>query len=259
LTPHTEALGPAWRAGDELRAAIGFLTRLPVRASAATSGAAAFGLVGGILALPAAAVILLVGPHAALAAGVIGVGTTAVVSGAFHLDGLADTADALAAPTPEAAERARQDPRVGAAGAVAIAVVVAAQAALTSALIESVGPLLAAATVVVATAGSRAGPVLVAALPVPSIVDRGSASWFATLSSSGAATVAVGSVVALTAALAVWLGAPALLLGAACCLLLALATASLLAPLRGGLDGDGFGAIVELSFSGALLAVVLTT
>ena len=53
----------------------------------------------------------------------------AAVSGGLHLDGLADTADALVAPDAYAAERAREDPSVGPGGAVALLVVLGAEVA----------------------------------------------------------------------------------------------------------------------------------
>ena len=42
----------------------------------------------------------------------------AVVSGAIHLDGLADTADALLAPDPAAPRPLAQDPAIGSGGGV---------------------------------------------------------------------------------------------------------------------------------------------
>src|SRR5258705_12893498 len=140
----------------EVLAAIAFLTRVPVRAPPReVTGAAAFGLVGCLVGIAGAAALLLVGERAPLAAGGLAVTALAFVSGAFHLDGLADTADALAAPSPEAARRARRDPRVGAAGAAAIAVTVLVDASLLASIVASAGRLTAALACLIAAAGSR--------------------------------------------------------------------------------------------------------
>ena len=60
---------------------------------------------------------LAVGDLVPTVAAILAMAMLAVLSGGLHLDGLADTFDALVAAGPDAAERARKDPAVGAAGA----------------------------------------------------------------------------------------------------------------------------------------------
>jgi adenosylcobinamide-GDP ribazoletransferase len=114
-----------WSPWPGLRVAIGFLTRLPVRAPAhADLGQAAVwfplvgALVGGVVAGTRALAGMALGPGPstvlALAAGIL-------VTGGLHEDGLADTADALGAHV----DRARRleilrDPRIGTFGALAL-------------------------------------------------------------------------------------------------------------------------------------------
>ena len=100
----------------EVRAAAGFLTRLPVGGVSDRVGAAAFGVVGAGIGLLAAVPLVLLGRPVPLVAAVLAVSVIVLVTGAVHIDGLADTADALAAPSADAAERARNDPRLGSGG-----------------------------------------------------------------------------------------------------------------------------------------------
>ena len=88
----------AGAATTEIRAAASMLTRIPVRSvSAETTGAGAYGLVGALIGVLAAIPLgLLAGPVPTLAA-IAAVAALAVLSGGLHLDGLADTADALLA------------------------------------------------------------------------------------------------------------------------------------------------------------------
>jgi adenosylcobinamide-GDP ribazoletransferase len=244
-----------------MTSALALLTRIPLRTDGSRAGAWAFGLVGAVLGLAAAAPLLLFAP---LPGSVLALAILAVASGALHLDGLADTADALAAPTPEAAERARQDPRVGAAGVVAIVLVLGLEAAaLAEAAFRSPGT--AAAAVVAAAAASRAaatlGP-LVAGAPRP-----GFGQWFAERTSPRDAVIAVASAIGVAVAAALFVQAVAQVavappvaaaLSPAIVGLVAIVFGAILAAilgrLRNGLDGDGCGAVIELSFAAGLLA-----
>ena len=88
-------------------------------------------------------------------------GVAALLTGALHLDALADTADALGARTRERALEIMRDPRIGTFGVVALAVTVLVEA-------DAVGSLAAAGDAVAAfaTAGALsravAAPVAVA-------------------------------------------------------------------------------------------------
>ena len=119
------------RVADEVRAAFGLLTWLPVRVTDATGpGAAAFALVGAVVGFVAAVPLVLLSLVGEPVLGAIaGVGLLAAVSGGLHLDGLADTADALIAPDAVGAERARRDPAVGPGGAATLVLVLGGQGA----------------------------------------------------------------------------------------------------------------------------------
>src|SRR3954465_5140830 len=95
------------RARDPL-AAVAFLTRIPVGRIVALGpddvgrGVAFFPLVGAGVGAPGAlAAEGLEGPLPALLAGGLGVAVAIVLTGALHLDGLADTADAFGASDRE--------------------------------------------------------------------------------------------------------------------------------------------------------------
>src|SRR5262249_43919155 len=116
-------------------AAVTFLTRVPVGRRVAVDAAdvargaglfpgvgAARGAVAGAAAAGAG------GPPPPRVAGGLAVGVAALLTGALHLDGLADTADALGARTRERALEIMRDPRIGTFGVVALAVVLLVEA-----------------------------------------------------------------------------------------------------------------------------------
>ena len=136
-------------------AAVGFLTRLPVRRGTERPGPAAFGIVGAGIGL-AGALPVLAFADAPLLGAALAVGLVAVASGGLHLDGLADTIDALGAPSADGAERARRDPAIGALGAVGVSLILLADAGA----IGSLPTAIALPALVVAGAASRSVPVL---------------------------------------------------------------------------------------------------
>ena len=157
-----------WSAAtDAGRAAVALLTRVPVGApKAATTGAAAFPFVGAILGAVGALPLLLLpardGPIAAIAVLAIVV----VLTGALHIDGLADRADALAALDPAGAERARADALIGAAGATAVILVLGLDAACLALLAGSDRGFAALAVITGVVAGRGAVAVMAPWLPV---------------------------------------------------------------------------------------------
>jgi adenosylcobinamide-GDP ribazoletransferase len=232
-------------------AAIALLTRIPVRTDGARAGAWAFGIVGAVLGLAAAAPMLVLTP---LPGAVLAMAVLAIASGALHLDGLADTADALAAPNPEAAERARTDPRVGAAGVVAIVLVLAVDAAAL-ADVAAGSSLVAAAALVGAVAASRAAATL-----VPFVAGNarpGFGQWFADRTTPVESAVASGAalVFAVIGAMLAQSIVPAVAGGAA--LAGGLLAAIVIGRLRGGLDGDACGAAIELALAAGLIAATV--
>jgi adenosylcobinamide-GDP ribazoletransferase len=255
-------------------AAVGFLTRVPVEMVVAAdperTGAAAFGLVGAAVGAVGAIALIVLGDPAPLAAGGFAVGAMAVVSGALHLDGLADTADALAAPNAAASDRARKDPAVGPAGVAAIAIVLVIDVGLLGTLARGpaggpgvAGPVLAALACIVAAAGSRALPVVAVALgsiggTSPGATARaGLGGWFAADTGWWSALLAIGSALLVALAASAVVGGAAFLLGTVGGIATSVLLAGWLGNSRHGLDGDALGAMVELSFATILLVSLL--
>ena len=241
---------------SSLRSAVALLTRFPVASEETVApGAAAFGLVGALVGLAGAI------PLAALAGpagepwlgGIAAVAVMAVVTGALHLDGLADTADALVARDPVAAERARKDPTLGVGGVLSIVLVVAAEVAALNSLVTSLNATITALVLVAVAATSRVVPVLatllIAHLGTRRTVTLG--SWFAQRVTTSGAALAAGSAILLVAALAA-VGGRAVVVGATTAGIMGLGVAAAVVALRDGLDGDGMGAIVELSMVAGL-------
>jgi adenosylcobinamide-GDP ribazoletransferase len=243
---------------DELVAAVAFLSRVPVGgrgASRARTGAAAFGLVGGALGLIAALPPLVLGASHVLLAGIGALAVLAVVDGGLHLDGFADTFDALAAPGATA-ERARTDPRSGPAGVIAIVGVLALDAASLAEL-GARGGWIAAATLIAAVAVSRAAaPVWAVAIGRRRRPADGLGAWFAEETRTGDALAAAISAAALTLVL-VELGGPLVALAVLAGIVASAIVGIVLIRLRGQLDGDGYGALIEMTLAAILLAAAV--
>jgi adenosylcobinamide-GDP ribazoletransferase len=241
---------------SELIAAASILTRLPVSSRGESAGASAFGLVGALIGAAAGVVVIVLGSIAPAMAAIGAVAVMLVLSGVLHLDGLADTADALVATTQEAAERARLDPRAGAAAVATIVVILIADWSLISTLITRRDAVAAAGAVISGAAVSRA----VAAL-VPSIEGRGFrpgfGSWFAERVTIRDGLVSAATVIVLAGIVAFVVNRPGLALAGVVGLAGGLLWCRLLARLRHGLDGDALGAIVEVTLTTTLLAAVL--
>jgi cobalamin 5'-phosphate synthase/cobalamin synthase len=151
-------------------AALTFLTRVPVGrrleldAADVGRGAVFFPFVGaGIGALAGLAATGLEGPLPPLVAGGLAVGLAVALTGALHIDALADTADALGGDGRERALEIMRDPRIGSFGAVAVVVAVLVEAGALGSLAVHGDAL---AGFVVAGALSRsAAPALARLLP----------------------------------------------------------------------------------------------
>ena len=247
--------GPA----TELLAAIAFLTRVPVGAGGATrarTGAAAFGLVGALLGAVAGLPLLALGVAHPFLAAVAAVGLLAALSGALHLDGLADTIDAVAAPAG-AEERARTDPRAGTAGVVAIVVALGLDAAALAEIAGRGGGLLAMATLVAAATISRAvAPAWAVVVGRRRRPPGGLGTWFADATTGPAAIVALVSATIVLAAL-VQLAGLRVALAAVIGAVGGGAIGGGLIRLRRQLDGDGYGAVIEVTAAAIFLAAAL--
>ena len=223
------------RVGRSLLAAIAFLTRIPVGGGSfeVGAGAALFPVVGagvgaavGGTAYGLAHVVpSLVAAGAALAVG-------ALLTGALHLDGLADTADGLGARSREAALAIMRDHAIGTYGTVALVLDLLVKAAALAALAGRSRVVLEA---LAAGALSRAVPVVLGLL-LPDVRREGAGAVFRV--TPGAAVVAV----VLAAALAVRAGPLLIVVAAAAALLVG----AWFRRWLGGRTGDTLGAATEL-------------
>jgi adenosylcobinamide-GDP ribazoletransferase len=240
-------------------AATSFLTRVPlgglghrVTEEDLRAGVAWFPAIGAVVGSIGAAVGWLVSFRAPAAlAGIVVVVTETILTGALHLDGLADTADGIgAASTGRDGREAMRDPRVGVFGVTAIVLDLALRMAATGALLA--GPSFPWG-IVAAAAAARFAP-LALARSLPYVAGDGgvgvwvgdavgtSAMLFGLATALGVCTIAGatggGAVVAATIVVTVGIG--------------------LVSRRRfGGVTGDVFGASIELAQTIALAAVVV--
>ncbi len=253
----TGLAGRSRRIVGEVQAAFALLTRLPVGAAGADlSGASAFALVGAFVGIAGAIPVMALGGTEPLLAAVAAVAVMALVSGALHLDGLADTADALLVADRARADHARKDPAIGPGGAVALTLVLAAQVASLASL-ASAGPVLAAVACVVAGTVSRVVPVVVAATVDDRAAASGLGAWFMERIGTRNVVVAVASAVAIVAATALIAGSAIPAVGAVSGAIVGLLVGRAIVATRGQLDGDGLGAGVELAFAATLAACAI--
>ena len=247
----------------EIKAAIRLLTRFPLRspesAGSEASGAIAFPVVGAVIGLIAAVPVVLVGWLQPLTS-LLALALMAVVTGALHLDGLADTADAVVAPTPALAERARKDPAVGPGGMVALLLVLAIQAFSIAAIATAADTWVAGGALVVAAATGRAVAVVTTVVERARVVPAGFAAWFAARVSRAAALGAAIIAALIGIVVAVAAGTIGIAVGGVIGALVGLAIGVLIVRWRRQVDGDALGAITELSVAAVLVvtAIVVT-
>jgi adenosylcobinamide-GDP ribazoletransferase len=249
---------PGSRGRLELRgaaAALAFLTRVPVGRLLVLDGAdvaragSAFPLVGAALGAAVGGIAAsLASPLSPLPAAALAIAAGTLLTGALHLDALADTADALGARSPERALEIMRDHAIGAYGAVAIAVDLLLKAAALAALAHGGGLLPFA---IAAGALSRAAPVaLAAALPYA----RPGAGLARSLTGSARLRAAAAAAIA-TAIAALATGVAGLLL-VACAAALTGSLGLAFARWLGGVTGDALGAAVELNELALLVVAV---
>lgn len=239
-----------------LAVAFGFLTRLPVprvevREGDLTRASTLFGLVGLVVATLGVGVRLLVGwVWDPVVGGVAGVLTVTLVTGAFHEDGLADSADGLWGGW-EPAERLRimRDSRLGTYGTVALLTVFALRFALLVPL--ALAPF-AVALLCGHVLGRAAGPVLVHLLPAVSASSSAQiAGQLGPAGRSVTALVVLVPVVLAAGVLVVPLTAVALTVIGLC--------AAVYRRRLGGINGDTIGAttvLVEVATIATFVAMV---
>jgi adenosylcobinamide-GDP ribazoletransferase len=235
-------------------AALAFLTRLPgPRLSPEDAGnlgraapwLAVVGALVGLLVAIAAALGATAGPWIGALAGLL---VWVIVTGALHLDGLADVADGLGAAhgNPERFLAVARDPNIGSFGAIAIALQLIAKLVLLTTLVERADVAELVAGLALAGAWARWTPLAVGRAVPP--LAEGLASRFHT-----------GIDARITIIEALVLGG--LSIAVAPALLVALPFAALYALYwrrrLGGITGDGHGAGIELQESLLLAALVL--
>ena len=237
--------------------------------------APAVGVLLGGIAAGVVAVAQLVQPDAELLAAVLGVLVVAGLSGALHLDGLADFADALGSRRDrETMLRIMKQSDIGPFGVVAIVgVLLLDVAALTACVQAGFGWQ----SILIATVASRLTLPWSCRTTIPAARPNGLGAMVA--ATVRPITAALTTVVVLAAALVLaWLTAPLspstsppvidhhdvlLLVGTAAAILLAVAT-SFVTTRRartalGGTTGDVLGATLELALPITLLTLALTT
>jgi len=236
------------RAVRSLGGAVGFLTRVPVAAPLDENAVLLFPLVGAAVGACAGLVASgAVGELPPLAAGALGVGVAAVLTGGLHLDALADTADALGGRSREEALRIMRDHAVGAFGAVALVLVLVVHAAVLGELARR-GDAVATAAAAGATSRAVAAPLALGLRDLRS--GRGAVCALAGVTAGRAGlTLAIATGLALAAVGA----AGAVAVGASA----AVAAAGWLGYRRwlGGVTGDALGAAIQLGETATLVSL----
>ncbi len=276
--PQAPRAGPArpgrpWREGLllPLRSALGLFTILPVKAAPqigrdeAARAVLWLPVAGLMLALPAAGVLLAVeaGGHSALRrmlAATLAVGVLALLTGVLHLDGLADTADGLGSrrPKDEALAIMRRSD-IGPFGVAALLFTVLVQ---VTALATVAPGWPEAAALAVAVVTGRAAVVLATGPGSPAARPDGFGALVAGATTARARIATGAALVAVTAATAAaaWGWHPAV--RGVIAVLAGLCAGDLLRRLArrrlGGMTGDVFGAVVEVSCAVVLLILALT-
>jgi len=247
---------------DALRLAFGTLTRLPTapprNLNRRTAGRAM--LLAPLTAVPPAVLLVLLhfgaagGSLPALVAAVLLIGLTAWWSRGLHLDGLADTADGLAASYDSArALEVMRRSDIGPTGVVTVVVVLLLQMAALSVLLSS---RAGAALVVLALLASRQVLAVACWSGVPAARPDGLGAAVAGSVSlpavvlSGLLAMAVGVLFGGLAG-ARWYAGPLVVLAASVAAMALVATAR---RRVGGVTGDVLGATVEIALAAALVA-----
>lgn len=239
----------------DVKAALGMLTRLPVPHDADSAeldlarATRAYPIAGALIGIAGAAAYLVCDGLGLppLASGLLAVGATALLTGAFHEDGLGDTADGFAGAVERQGKLdIMRDPRIGAFGTLALVLSVGLRAAALAAIAE---PGAVAGALIAAHALARASlPVVM--LQIPAARTDGLAAGIGRPEPGHAGAAIVLAALIAFFALGLGTGLLALLMGA-----LAAGALALLARAQiGGYTGDVLGAIEQ-----AVEVVVLLT
>jgi adenosylcobinamide-GDP ribazoletransferase len=221
--------------------------------------------VGLLLAAPAAALMLIVGAAgpdggvlrrllgAALAVALLG-----VLTGGLHLDGLADTTDGLASRRPR--DQALEIMRRGDTGPLGVAALVFAILLQVTAL-AAAGERLSAAGLLLGAVTARTAVLLATGPAFPAARPSGFGALVAGRTPARACLIAAFALLTAAAAAGLLLGGTALAVrlpaAAVAGLVTGMAVARGARSRLGGLTGDVFGAIVEISMAATLVALVV--
>lgn len=253
--------------------ALQFFTRIPVTGRLADwvgfspamlrASAGHFPGVGWVVGAVAAAVLaaalqlLPAGALGALVAALLATGATVWLTGGFHEDGLADTADGLGGGlTRERALAIMKDSRIGSYGTLAVVLALGLKVALTALIAAEASTTTVAAAVLAAHVLSRAAPLAVMrALPYVGEADGSKAKPLADAISLGG--VLIGVLWSLPAVVLLWVCvSPRAVVVAALLWLLALgAVYRLLKRRLQGFTGDTLGATQQACELALLLGV----
>lgn len=253
---------------DSLRFAIGTLTRWPVSAprrmdlSIAGAGIVLAPIIGALLGAVLGGLAAAVRDHTAGSSGLLlatlVIATLAYATRALHLDGLADTADALGSgkPAAQALEIARRSD-IGPFGVVALVLVLLAQVVAYGGIVSGGDAILG----LVITAGTaRTALVFACTRGIPAARPDGLGAAVAGSVPRFACAAILATWLAFCLGLAAVLAPDAMLAVAAAVLAGLLAGVALLAICvrrLGGMTGDVLGAVVELSFATSLVTLAL--
>lgn len=224
-----------------LLGAVQFLTRIPIRLTTPPDLPASVswfpvvgGLLGALLGGVAAGLLELV-PSSVAAAVVVMLGVA--ITGAFHEDGLADTADAMGGWTPERRREILKDSRHGSYGVAAMCGTIV----LRIVCIASLAPAAAFGGLVAAHCLGRGAAVATMAL-APPVPTEGLGADYSRSLSTGRAVAGVFAALAIGAVAVGWWVAPLTAAVAAGALLVSLIAVHAF----GGVSGDILGAVEQV-------------
>jgi adenosylcobinamide-GDP ribazoletransferase len=248
------AAGPAVRA---LLAAITFLTIVPIGrrtvldGTDVARGAVLFPVVGAGIGAVAGGLTWAIGLHAPPPiAAALAVTVASALTGALHLDGLADCADGYGGRTVEDRLRIMRDHTIGTYGAVALILDLLLKVSALAAVSGTSDALLVG--IAASAIGRLAGPVLAAVLPYAQRT-KGAGAALSDAAAPRRAAVAFAFALAIAVLVAGWHGAVAI---AAALVVIAAVRGSARRRL-GGVTGDVMGATAELAEVTSLCVLVI--
>ncbi len=193
-------------------------------------------------------------------AAALAVATLTLITGAFHEDGLADTADGFGGgQTPQRRLEIMKDSRIGAFGAAALMLAFILRIAALGTLADRGGAWAAALAVVAAAAVSRTAGLLPLALLPPARTDGASAAAGRPTAGTMAIALAIAAIVAAAGAASGMATLRAVALALVLAVIPALVLTRLARRLIGGQTGDVAGAVqqmAEIAFMVGLIAAM---